>query len=145
MATVQGEPDVYARASFNMGMSYGLIVAVSVLLATPRITFRGRLFLASVAVLVSFLSHLAGLYLFLQRLESAAANAAHLAQVVPQVLPLLRDLPLAWLTIPSLIWLPVLLRSWRPVGARTRGRLAGKPPSRAGGERRGPGLARGPG
>ena len=96
----------------SMAMNYGLIVAASVLLAVPRIGLRARLLLVLVAVLIAFAAHQVGLYMLVQRLESVAQDATQPVDTLP------RTLTFAWLFIPSLLWLPVLLRQWNPLRVR---------------------------
>ena len=64
--------DSSSTAVHSMAMTYGLIVAVSVLLAVPRLRLRARITLLLATVLVAFLSHEVGLYILVQRLESVA-------------------------------------------------------------------------
>ncbi len=106
--------DSSSTAVHSMAMTYGLIVAVSVLLAVPRLRLRARITLLLATVLVAFLSHEVGLYILVQRLESVALDATRSAGSLP------RALVFAWLFIPSLIWAPVLLRQWNPMPARNR-------------------------
>ena len=102
----QSESEAVGWDIHSMAMSYGLIVAASVLLAVPRIRLRDRLFLVIGAVVIAFIAHVVGLYLLVESLESAARDATKSVGTLP------RTLLFAWLFIPSLVWLPALLRQW---------------------------------
>ena len=103
------EPGPVGWDIHSMAMIYGLIVAASVLLAVPRIGLRDRLILVAGAALIAFISHIVGLYLLVESLESVARDATQSAGTLP------RTLFFAWLFIPSLVWLPALLRQWNPL------------------------------
>ena len=93
----------------TMQMAYGLIVAISLLLAAPTISPRARTLMIIAAVLVTLLAHWVGLVLVVHRVEAMVQLA-----VQPEALAELgRILALVWLIVPSLIWLPVVLWSWR--------------------------------
>ena len=93
----------------SMAMSYGLIVAASVFLALPGLRLRARLLLLLMAVLVGFVAHTVGLYVLVQNMESVARDAEQTLGTLP------RTLMFAWLFVPSLVWLPALLRQWNPL------------------------------
>ena len=99
----------------GMMMSYGLILATAVLLAMPGLSLRVRLPLILLAVLTAFLAHAVGLYMLVQRLDSVA----HHLSTPKDFTSLAGTLTYAWLFIPSLAWLPLLLSQWWPLrGAR---------------------------
>ena len=109
----QSETQTAMTVIHSMAMNYGLIVAASVLLAVPGVTLRARLVLVLVTLVIAFVAHGAGLYLLINRLEGIAPGPA------PTQGTILRALTFAWLFIPSLVWLPVLLKQWNPLPVRT--------------------------
>ena len=67
-----GAADGRVRVGANAGMVYGLIIALAVLIAAPRIKLCSRLFLLLAALSVAFFAHLAGFYVLGLRLDSVA-------------------------------------------------------------------------
>ena len=96
----------------SMAMSYGLIVAASVLLALPGMRIRARLLLLLAALLIAFVAHTVGLYVLVNSLESVARDADRSLGSLP------RTLIFVWLFVPSLVWLPALLHRWNPLSPR---------------------------
>lgn len=109
----QGETLAATSVIHSMAMNYGLIVAASVLVAVPGVTLRARLVLVLVTLAIAFVSHGAGLYLLVDRLKLIEPDSAATQGTLP------RALTFAWLFIPSLVWLPVLLKQWNPLRVRT--------------------------
>ncbi len=107
----QGAPDASVSVGANAGMVYGLIIALAVLIAAPRIKLRSRLLLLLAALSVAFFAHLASFYVLGLRLDSVAdtVRSGSDSEVLSGTF---RALTLVWLMVPSLVWLPVLLRSW---------------------------------
>lgn len=97
---------------FNIGMAHGLILAISILMAIPGIKYQNRIVFALWALLIAFIAHVVGLYIVIESLESTPSESASGLRVA-------RALELAWLVIPSMLWLPVLLRQWQSFSANT--------------------------
>lgn len=101
--------------TFNMAISGGLIVATAILLAVPRIKWRERLLLVFAGVLIAFVSHVIGFYILVQRLQFISRPATTMGEIIPLALSLGEHITLVWPVAPSLLWLVVLLRQWRPL------------------------------
>jgi hypothetical protein len=100
---------------YNMAISAGLIVAISILLAVPRIKPRERLLLVFSGVLITFVSHVAGFYVLVQRLQFMSRHPTTPGALIPMVLSLGEQMTLVWPVAPSLLWLVVLLRQGSPL------------------------------
>ena len=102
----QGATGGSVRAGMHgMMMSYGLILATSVLLTMPSLNLRVRLSLIALAILTAFAAHLVGIYLLAQRIDSIF----HRVAATGEFSSLAGTLTYLWLFIPSLVWLPLLL------------------------------------
>ena len=107
----QGATGGSVRAGMHgMMMSYGLILATSVLLTMPSLSLRVRLPLIALAILTAFAAHLVGLYMLAQRMDSILHHFADTREFTS----LAGTLTYLWLFIPSLVWLPLLLWQWWP-------------------------------
>ena len=107
----QSETGATVQAGMHgMMMSYGLIVATSVLIAVPGIGLRTRALLLLATILTAFAAHVVGLHLLIQRMDSIAQFAARPKEFAT----LAGILTYVWLFVPSLVWLPLLLRQWQP-------------------------------
>ena len=107
----QRAPDASVSVGANAGMVYGLIIALAVLIAAPRIKLRSRLLSAAGCPLGGLLCPFGGLLRLGHRLHSVA-DTVRSGSDGGVLSGTFQALTLVWLVVPSLVWFPVLLLSW---------------------------------
>ena len=94
----------------GMGAAYGVIVAASLLVASPGLRVLPRVGLIAVAILVGSIVQLVGMYMLVQRMDGVLHGIGDTQDVV-RVGTLFAYLRLF---IPSVVWLGALATLWKP-------------------------------